>query len=41
MDGSPEEAQLLCQPYPAAMTVERTSETWHSGGGPPKMELLS
>jgi putative SOS response-associated peptidase YedK len=29
VDGSPEEARLLCQPYPAAMTVDRTSETWN------------
>jgi len=31
VDGSPEEARLLCQPYPAMMTVDRTSDTWSRG----------
>lgn len=31
VDGSPEEARALCQPYPAAMMVDRTNETWNRG----------
>lgn len=31
VDGSPDEARALCQPYPAAMTVDRTTETWSRG----------
>jgi putative SOS response-associated peptidase YedK len=30
-DGTPEEARALCQPYPAPMTVDRSSETWNRG----------
>tara|TARA_R110002072_G_scaffold38314_20_gene111045 strand:+ start:21041 stop:21643 length:603 start_codon:yes stop_codon:yes gene_type:complete len=28
VEGAPEEARELCRPYPAAMTVDRTDETW-------------
>lgn len=28
LDGPPDDARLLCQPYPAEMTVRRTSDPW-------------
>ena len=28
LDGSPDDARLLCQPYPAEMVVRRTDEPW-------------
>jgi putative SOS response-associated peptidase YedK len=28
VEGAPEEVRKLCRPYPAAMTVDRTGETW-------------
>lgn len=28
LDGSPDAARLFCQPYPAAMTVRRTTDPW-------------
>lgn len=28
LDGSPDDARLLCQPYPADMVVRRTDEPW-------------
>ena len=28
LDGSPDAAKLLCQPYPADMAVRRTSDPW-------------
>jgi putative SOS response-associated peptidase YedK len=28
LDGPPDEARLLCQPYPADITIRRTSDAW-------------
>lgn len=28
LDGPPDDARLLCQPYPAEMTVRRTADPW-------------
>jgi putative SOS response-associated peptidase YedK len=28
LDGAPDDARLLCQPYPADMVVRRTSDSW-------------
>jgi putative SOS response-associated peptidase YedK len=28
LEGAPDDARLLCQPYPADMVVRRTDEPW-------------